>query len=341
VKRIGLIGCGSVADFGHVPAILSVPDLELAALYDPKPDRLRLFQDKFGARPAFTDMQAFWECGLDAVTIASPAPVHHQNVIAAARHGVHVLCEKPIAMTDDEGSDMEGAMREANRLFAIGYCYRFSGVAMRIRELVQAGAIGQVRSLRLHYLWNLHGIYDPGTTTYSHARRARMEEGGPMVDCGVHCIDLARWWLGSEVVRVSGEGAWVESHLAPDHAYAHLDHANGCHTCVEMSFTYTHTAKDPISWFHYHLIGTDGVILYDRDGGRFEVRNSHGTEPLPWSHEKNFVGMYQEWSRALESGAMGHMPSASDGIEATRIAWEATDLAVKNRRDLVARLTSH
>jgi predicted dehydrogenase len=334
VKRIGLIGCGSVADFGHVPAILSLPDFDLAAIYDPNPDHLDQFLRKFGPRPAFTRIEEFWATALDAVTIASPAPAHYQNVMDAAKHGVHVLCEKPIAMNHEEGDAMQSAMAAAGKLFAIGYCYRFSPVAMRIRELVQGGAIGIVRSLRMHYLWNLHGIYEPGSRTYSPARRARMDEGGPMVDCGVHSIDLARWWLGSEVTRISGEGAWVEDYEAPDHVYAHLDHANGAHTCVEMSFTYTHTAIEPISWFHYHVIGTDGVILYDRDGGRFEVRNHTETQHLPWSHEKNFTGMYQEWQEALTSGTLGHMPSAADGIKATTIARQATEQAIANRSAL-------
>ena len=70
-----------------------------------------------------------------------------------------------------------------------------------------------------------------------------------MVDCDVHSIDLARHWLGSEVARHTALGAWVADYEAPDHMWLHLDHESGAHTMVEMSFTYGHTAKEPISFF--------------------------------------------------------------------------------------------
>jgi predicted dehydrogenase len=123
----------------------------------------------------------------------------------------------------------------------------------------------------------------------------------------------------------------VEDFRAPDDVTLHLDHANGAHTQIETSFTYTHRAKDPMSWFHYHLIGTEGVILYDRDAGRFEVHGKEGTDRLPWSHEKNFPGMYADWFRALETGDLGEFPSARDGILATRIASEGTEQAIARR----------
>lgn len=346
------MGCGSVADFGHVPAILATEGLELAALYDPDQARLDAFLAKFGPRFATTHEDAFWDQGLDTIAIASPAWAHRENVLAAARRGIPVLCEKPIALSEEDGEEMASAMEAAGALFGIGYCYRFAPVSLRIRDLVRSGAIGEPRSLRLQYIWNLHGIWEPATQPphplpefhrgrlvpegmqYSRARSARMEEGGPMVDCGVHAIDLARCWLGKEPVSWSGHGAWVEGFDAPDHVYLHMDHEGGAHTMVEMSFTYTHTAKDPISYFHYHLIGTDGVLLYDRDAGRFEIRNSRGYEPLPWSHEKNFHGMYAAWRDALRSGDLGDFPSARDGILATRIANDATREAMQRRKAL-------
>jgi len=218
-----------------------------------------------------------------------------------------------------------------------GFCYRFSPVAIQIRDLVRRGAIGNVRSLRLMYLWNLDGKFHftPDGIRVSNARRdERMLEGGPMVDCGVHQIDLARWWLGSEVVRHTGFGAWVEDYIAPDHVYVHLDHANGAHTMVEMSFSFTATARDPLSHFSYELIGTDGLIRYERDGWLLEMRNGYGTKTLVGSSEKNFHGMYAELEKSLRTGKAGDLPTGEDGVLATRIATEATQYAIDNRLQL-------
>jgi predicted dehydrogenase len=161
-----------------------------------------------------------------------------------------------------------------------------------------------------------------------------MLEGGPMVDCGVHQIDLARWWTGSEIDRVVGLGAWVETenYEAPDHLYLHADHNNGCHTQVEVSFTYGHTAKEPRCDFWYELIGTDGLIRYNRQQRIFECVNTRGTQKLKWTEEKNFHGMYAELEHAMRTGESRNMPTANDGVIATKIARLATEAAITWRK---------
>jgi predicted dehydrogenase len=158
-----------------------------------------------------------------------------------------------------------------------------------------------------------------------------MIEGGPMVDCGVHQIDLARWWLGSEVKRSSAAGAWVDEHEAPDHMYLHLDHDTGAHTMVEISYSYGHTSKDQRCEFVYELIGTEGVLRYDRQGRIFELVGRGGTQHLYWTEEKNFEGMYAEFVRALQTGTPGDMPTARDGLVATRIARQGTEDVMRGK----------
>jgi predicted dehydrogenase len=335
VIRIGVVGCGEVANFGHLPAIVSDPSFELAALFDPNEDRLSVAAAKFGSPPTFKDLPTFYRAGLDAVLIASPAPTHREHVLYAATQGVHVLCEKPISDSEAEAKEMAQAMAGTGKIFTIGFCYRFSPVSQQIRDWVKQGVIGTVRSLRLIYIWNLHGRYEPGsdgTWIESPRWRGRMVEGGPMVDCGVHCIDLARMWLGKEPVRVHGEGAWVTDYEAPDHMYLHMDHEGGAHTMVEMSFTYGHTAREPISFFSYHLIGDGGVIRYDRDGYILEAREGKETVRASGASEKNFPGMYAEFAKAIQTGDTSGLPTAEDGIIATQIAWEATQEAINGRR---------
>jgi predicted dehydrogenase len=331
------MGCGVVAQYGHVPAILETNGLELAAIYDPNPAQFDRVKDRAGHVPTFTDVDEFFRSGIDAVAVTSPAPRHLENVEQAARYGKHVLCEKPLAMRDDEIVEMVRVADEAGISLVTAFCYRFSPVAQEIKRLVAEGAIGRVRALRLIYVWDLHGKYEPcdgegGERIVAPRRVGRMLEGGPMVDCGVHQIDLARWWTGSEIVHQNAAAAWVDEEWeAPDHMWLHLDHSNGAHTAVEMSFSYTHTAAEPIDHFSYHLIGTDGLIRYDRNGWHFELRTPHGTHYLPGASEKNFHGMYAQWRDALEAGDFGSLPSARDGLTVTRIARSATDAVIADR----------
>jgi predicted dehydrogenase len=335
MKKIGFMGCGVIATHGHLPAILETPGLDLTSVYDPDPVQLSRFRERYPSATGYTNSDAFLRSGIDAVAITSPAPRHLENVRDAARYGLDILCEKPLAMQDGEIVEMIRIAREAKLTLAAAFCYRFSPVALRIKDLVANGAIGQVRALRLIYNWDLHGRYEideNGGRILSPRRVGRMLEGGPMVDCGVHQMDLARWWTGSEYVRYQASGAWIEEEFeAPDHMWLNLDHENGTHTAVEMSFSYTHTAKEPLAHFSYHLIGTDGLIRYDRDNWHFEMRTPHGTEYMQGASEKNFTGMYHAWRDALESGIPGDLPSAEDGLLVTRIARAATEKVIAVR----------
>jgi predicted dehydrogenase len=330
--RIGLIGCGQVAEFGHLPAIVSTHGLELVALYDPAPSKAEAYAARFGGKP-FEEAGAFFESGLDVVAVTSSAPAHLSNVLDAARHGVHVMCEKPIAMTDAEGVEMVAAMKEAGKEFFVGFCYRFSPVAQQIKRWVEEGIVGEIRATRLIYVWNLHGQYmeSPDHRWIDNPLYVgRMHEGGPLVDCGVHQIDLARWWLNSKASNWSAAAAWVAGYDAPDHVWLHMHHETGATSTIEVSYSYGHTAQHPRSIFTYELIGTGGVIRYDRDGYILEARHGQGTTTAPGASEKNFPGMYA----ALVSRLTGHdveMPTAEDGIIATKIARRATESLIESR----------
>ena len=333
-KRIGLMGCGAVAGYGHLPAILETPALELHAIFDPSESNLRATQARFGVPHAFTEAEKFFACGLDAVTITSPAPCHRENVLDCARHRLPALCEKPLAMNGDDAREMIRAMREAGVSLYPGFCYRFSPAARKIRELVSAGAVGKVCGLRLIYKWNAHGKYESapeGGRRIKQRRADRMLEGGPMVDCGTHQIDLALYWLRSPVVRFSGHGAWVDEYVAPDHMWLHLDHACGAHTVVEISYSFGHTSQNPYAEFVYELIGTHGVVRYDRERQVFFLENEAGRQDFPFSPEKEFQGMYQEWAWALQEGHSDALTSAEDGLRVAEIARLATEEVIRGR----------
>ncbi|MCY9698142.1 Gfo/Idh/MocA family protein [Paenibacillus alginolyticus] len=334
--KLGLMGCGVVANYGHIPSILNSSKFELVAIYEPVVSRKEELQKKHNVQ-VFSDVEPFFQSGIDAVVITSPAPFHYQNVRDAARYGKHVLCEKPLAMDDKEAAEMITIMQEAGLMLFTAFDYRFSPISQKIKTIVENKSIGEVRSLRLSYIWNNHGKYvnhDQVPHQVNIRRANRMIEGGPMVDCGVHQIDLARWWLNSDVQLQHSEGAWVDDYEAPDHMYLHMTHANEVHTMLEISYSYCFTAKEPVSHFIYELIGTDGIIRYDRESRLFEMRNSTGTTRFPFTREKNFHGMYDAFALSLETGQTGDMPTGLDGLIATRIARRATNELIQKHAHL-------
>lgn len=339
--KVGIMGCGIVATFRHIPAIMQTEGLELGAVFDPNPAKLVKIQQKFNypAEKCFTDVDAFMQSGIDIASITSPAPYHVENCLAAAKYGKHVICEKPLALTEEEAQVMVDAMEKAGLHLFVGLVCRFSPVAKKIREIIDAGTIGSIRSLRLIFNWNCHGKYrnddDTGEYGINRRREGRMFEGGPMVDCGTHQIDLARWWLNSEVVNFSGFGAWVEDYDAPDHTWLHMDHANGAHTMIEISFSYCHTASEPRSEFVYELIGTAGVIRYDRSEQSLVVHGKEQKLEFPHDNDLGFNGMYAELVPALRTGKSILLATAQDGLIATRISRESTEDAMRKRDTMV------
>ena len=135
-RRIGLMGCGTVADYGHIPAIQRTDGLSLHAIYDPSADALERTQKPHGIPEAFTDAGMFFDSGIEAVAIASPAPCHKENVLDAARCGLPILCEKPLAMDRGEAAEMVAATDAAGVSLYTAFCYRFSPCVLKIRELL-------------------------------------------------------------------------------------------------------------------------------------------------------------------------------------------------------------
>ena len=336
MKRIGLVGAGAVADFGHAPAIYAVPGLELVGVFDPDIERARHLAARFEIPTVATTEAELYDLKLDAVVIASPPEYHLSNFRLAAKNGVAALCEKPLADTDESALALCRLAEESDVALFTGFVYRFSPIAAQIKTWLKEGIIGRVRSIRLVYLWGLHGQYmqdAEGKWIESPRWRGRMLEGGPLVDCGVHFIDLVRWWLDEEIVHATGSGAWVAEYEAPDHVFGHLTTESGVQALAECSFTYGHTAKDPATVFTYELIGDGGVIRYDRNGWHLEARTGGDIRIGHGASEKNFVGLHEAFCHALMSGDASMMPSAMDGILATRYATAITREIIQGRKD--------
>src|SRR3990172_3342097 len=111
--KFGIIGCGSIAEIAHLPSIKKSQEAELEALCDINPDRVKETAVKWGAKWTFTDYrEMFKKVKLDAVVIATPNNMHRNQAIAAAKAGVHVVVEKPLAITNKEAWDIVETCRK-------------------------------------------------------------------------------------------------------------------------------------------------------------------------------------------------------------------------------------
>ena len=194
--RVGLIGCGRIAEIVHVPVLSAGRSAQLVAAADASAER----RAWIAAREPHLHVYPTWEAlledpSVEAVIIALPTALHAEAACAAFAAGKHVYCEKPLAGGFEDATRMVDAWRNAGRLGMVGFNYRFSELYQRLRAHIAAGRIGDVLQIR--------SVFSTTSAVLTAWRETRRTGGGVLLDLGAHHIDLVRFLLGQEVVRVS------------------------------------------------------------------------------------------------------------------------------------------
>lgn len=193
--RVAIIGCGGIANGSHAPSLKRLQDegdCEVVACADVNESAAKAMAEKFGIPRHVTDFRALLEMDdLDGVTVATPPFVHKEATIAALRAGKHVLCEKPMAMNVAEAKDMAQAARETGKVLTIGHGGRFSAAAQAIHERAAAGDLGEIYYAKATAL-RQRGVPSRGVFTVK-----KLNGGGPLIDIGVHALDLTVWLMGN------------------------------------------------------------------------------------------------------------------------------------------------
>lgn len=246
-----LIGFGFIGGKGHAPAYAARGDVEITAIADICAARRDLARATFPGARLYETYQALLaaEHGLRFVDIATPPCDHAAITHAALERGLHVLCEKPLATTLEDAARMLVHAQKAGRVLFPCHNYKHAPVVKAIRELIDSGQLGRVRSLTLNTYRNTHakGV----TEWHTHWRREKRYSGGGIaMDHGSHTFYLTFDWLGALPTAVTAK----MSNLEPDR-YDTEDNF----TCV-LTF--------PSGLAHSHLTWTAGVrkVIYTVQG---------------------------------------------------------------------------
>lgn len=196
--RIGFVGVGNIAQKVIIPAYQKQPDAEIIAVCDINEARAREVAQRIGAKYVFTDFNDLAALdAIDAVSVCTWNNSHAAATIAALQAGKHVLCEKPMAMNVAEAEAMREAAARANRILMIGLVQRYRAETVLLKELLDAGKFGEV------YFGKATVLRRRGTP-FGWFTDPALSGGGPVIDLGVHVIDVTRYLMGSpKPVRVS------------------------------------------------------------------------------------------------------------------------------------------
>ncbi len=189
--KIAMIGAGNIANV-HLEAYRSVPDAEIYAICDFNEERLNETADKFGIARRYNDVDTMLgeiAHELDAADVCVWNCNHASSAIKALDAGLNVLCEKPMAYNTDEAIAMKEAAEKNGKLLMIGFVLRFGDEAKIAKDFVDKGYLGDIYYAKAQYI-RRHG--NPG----GWFSNKKLSGGGPVIDLGVHVLDLTRYLMG-------------------------------------------------------------------------------------------------------------------------------------------------
>jgi UDP-N-acetylglucosamine 3-dehydrogenase len=203
ILRVGVIGCGAIAQRRHLPEYHAREDVEITAVCDFSKERAEEVKLKFAAKHALTkteDLLALDD--IDAVSVCTPNQFHAAVSIQAMKAGKHVLCEKPMATTIEEAREMVRVAEENNVFLMVGHNQRFMPVHIQAKELLKQGKLGRVLTFSTVFghggpeNWSVDGA----KSWFFNKEQAFI---GAMGDLGVHKADLIGWLLDDRISAVS------------------------------------------------------------------------------------------------------------------------------------------
>lgn len=281
--RIGILGCGKIAQVRHIPEYAANPDCELAAFYNPTRKRAEDMAAKYGGRVYDTPEALLADAEIDAVSVCAANYAHAELAIKAMRAGKDVLCEKPMAVTPEDCEAMVKTARETGRTLMIAHNQRFAKAHVKAKALIDAGTIGRIVTFRTTFghggpeTWSI----SPGKNTWFFDKsKAAM---GAMADLGVHKTDLIHYLTGERVVRTTARVATLDKR-GENGALIGVDDNAMCIYEMTGGIVGTMTA----SWTFYGaednstvLYGTKGIMkIYDNPAHSIVVTLADGTREL-------------------------------------------------------------
>jgi len=180
--RVGVIGAG-VMGSNHARVLAGLPESSLVGVVDPLEAHRKRANELANCR-TFDNLDALLDAGVDAVTIAAPTHLHHEIALACIERRIHVMVEKPIASTVEEGSEIVDAAQRAGVTLMVGHVERFNPAVAAIKQAITGEDILSIAITRV-------GPFPP-----------RMSNVGVVIDLAVHDIDLIRWFTESDIVEV-------------------------------------------------------------------------------------------------------------------------------------------
>lgn len=278
--KIGIIGCGGIANGKHMPAISQLENVEMTAFCDIIPERAQKAAKEFGAADAkvYTDYKELLkDKTINNVRILTPNRWHAVMSIDAMRAGKHVLCEKPMAINYDEAKQMLTVQQETGMILTIGYQHKFDPDVVYAKQEAEKGTFGDM------YFAKANVIRRRGVPTWGVFTQKSEQGGGSLIDIGTHALDIAlyimnnykpRMVVGTTYDKIKTQpevanpfGPWDVSRFdVEESAFGYIIMENGATIILETSWALNTTDTAGI---RYMICGSEAGV--DNYNGKLKV----------------------------------------------------------------------
>jgi UDP-N-acetyl-2-amino-2-deoxyglucuronate dehydrogenase len=300
--HIGLIGGGNITET-HARAAHAIPGVEISAIHGTNAEKIASLSHEHGATP-YQDFAAFLKHRpLDLVIIGSPSGLHATQGIAAARHGLHVLTEKPIEISTARADALIDAAKQSKVQLGVIFQDRMKPHIRQLKSWLDQGLLGKVLFVDARVKWYRPPEY------YANSRwrgTLALDGGGALINQGVHTVDLLLWLLG-DVVRVQARTTTLLHKIeAEDTAAAILEFSSGA-----LGILHSTTAAYPGYPRRVEISGTEGTVILEHD--RIIAANLRNA---PAAAESAALDENQSASSAAVTDFRGHQTVLEDFLQA-------------------------
>jgi len=301
--RIGVVGVG-VMGSNHARVFAGLPDTQLVAVADPDAKQAEFVARTLGCA-AVTDIDALLDLKLDAVTIAAPTHLHRDIALACIARGVHVMVEKPIASSVEEGNEIINAARRAGLTLMVGHVERFNPAVEAIKDAIRNEDILSIAITRV-------GPFPP-----------RMSNVGVVIDLAVHDIDLIRWFTDSDIVEVQPQ---LSSAVAEreDIALLQFRTASGVLAHINTNWLTPFKARNVIVATRGKYIQGDLLTRQVTECFGFQPDGSYSMRHLSVGHAEPLRAELLAFMRAVRTGQAPAV-TGEEGVASLEIAIQCLD----------------
>src|SRR3954453_12632574 len=305
--RIGVIGAG-VMGSNHGRVLAGLPGVTLVGIVDPLPEHRTRAANMIGCQ-VFSDLEELMAAGVDAVTIAAPTHLHHEISLSCINRGIHVLVEKPIASTVEEGRDIVEAARRAGVTLMVGHVERFNPAVAAVKQAIKDEDILSIAITRV-------GPFPP-----------RMSNVGVVIDLAVHDIDLIRWFTESDIVEVQPQ---LSSAVAEreDIALLQFRTASGVLAHINTNWLTPFKARNVTVATRDKYVMGDLLTRQVAECFGFKPDGSYSMRHLPVGHDEP---LRAELIAFLDAVRTGNVPAVSgdEGVASLEIAIRCLEQPAK------------